>query len=267
MMSIIATNFAFCVWFTIALCMVHVSRKGETVLLMYRPARNYKYSWLFQTKFCLELLGILLFLCLVPCAVTQCQPLSPQKIVANYAQLYTHYNHIIEGRSRQHAFHESFYSIGSCLAAAVEGLSAGIGQFRRPDYVGGSNDQRCSREDNDRETAAKRSFCPWEYRTDNIDENRYPRILKSARCTCKTCQGSGGFTGVCRGVPYYVRVLRKSGCENGLEKWIPSMEMIYRGCTCTSGPYLWYVFKPWTNHRKCYHLSHARYLLFQYLRE
>ncbi|XP_052263326.1 uncharacterized protein LOC127866653 [Dreissena polymorpha] len=72
--------------------------------------------------------------------------------------------------------------------------------------------------------ASSGSTCSWHY-VINSDENRRPRDLIEAACNCKSR---------CQPVQYYVRVLRKIGCDLDSGRYIyrQVVEPVNVGCTC-----------------------------------
>ncbi|KAL3863037.1 hypothetical protein ACJMK2_004819 [Sinanodonta woodiana] len=65
------------------------------------------------------------------------------------------------------------------------------------------------------------------------DSNRRPTNIIHARCRCERCQGTTKLSlDRCRPVSTYTRVLRKTGCENGVYRYEPVMEEIPIACTC-----------------------------------
>ena len=77
------------------------------------------------------------------------------------------------------------------------------------------------------------SACPWHYML-NYDENRVPKFISEAVCNCKgptpCLTGEGGSS--CRPLKYYIRVLRRAGCSNGVYQYREVTEAINIGCTC-----------------------------------
>lgn len=79
----------------------------------------------------------------------------------------------------------------------------------------------------------RQSTCPVHYVL-NRDSNRRPENITEAKCNCNRhtpCLG-GEPHSRCLPLVYYIRVLRKYGCENGLAKYRPTVEPIIVGCTC-----------------------------------
>ena len=79
---------------------------------------------------------------------------------------------------------------------------------------------------------SQRSTCPYYYRV-NIDVNRYPSRITEAKCSCVSClNAKGDSTLGCEEVKYFIRVLRRTGCVNGVYVYTPKIETLNVGCTC-----------------------------------
>ena len=76
---------------------------------------------------------------------------------------------------------------------------------------------------------SERSTCPW-YFEEDINENRYPRVLMTAICKCDTCIGSP--TNACEPVYYPVITLHKTGCVDGQYEYQEVKEWKSVACTC-----------------------------------
>lgn len=88
----------------------------------------------------------------------------------------------------------------------------------------------------------QRSTCPW-YVEMSYDENRIPKVIARARCSCKTCslrsdvapEFNNAFKSYkCRSVYFYMKVLRRRKyCEpDGYYKYEVITEKVPVGCTC-----------------------------------
>ena len=67
------------------------------------------------------------------------------------------------------------------------------------------------------------------------DENRRPKKLFEAKCNCdkNTPCLNGDSASRCLPVKYYINVLRKNKCEGGVYSYVPIIEAITVGCTCS----------------------------------
>jgi len=75
--------------------------------------------------------------------------------------------------------------------------------------------------------------CPWHYVL-NVDPNRRPTELVEAKCNCRNrCLGAHG-NSKCQPVKYFVKVLRKYGCDYDTMTFLyrEAIEAINAGCTC-----------------------------------
>ncbi|KAL3857118.1 hypothetical protein ACJMK2_011813 [Sinanodonta woodiana] len=80
------------------------------------------------------------------------------------------------------------------------------------------------------------SVCPW-YFVKNVDNNRKPEVLVEAMCACSDLDmshvGINGKRIRCRSVPMFLRVLRRTGCKDGLYTYRFVWEKISVGCVAT----------------------------------
>ena len=86
-----------------------------------------------------------------------------------------------------------------------------------------------------RRRCAYRSTCPWHYVL-NTDVNRKPMELVEARCEYQCCNKRNTCSisdSKCKPIMYYIPVLRRSGCRNGVYTYVQVNEALAAGCTCT----------------------------------
>ncbi|XP_046553583.1 interleukin 17-like protein [Haliotis rubra] len=76
-----------------------------------------------------------------------------------------------------------------------------------------------------------RSLCPWYYNVTNYN-GQYPSVIPEAVCKCDKCVDNN--QNQCERVSTQIRVLEKTGCENGFYKYKPKTFTYYAGCTCAS---------------------------------
>lgn len=81
-----------------------------------------------------------------------------------------------------------------------------------------------------------RSACPWQsYR--NVDHNRRPVVLYENRCTtthCTDCQSEPNSMAnyKCKNIFFFVSVLRRVSCVDGIYQYNTVSEPLSAGCTC-----------------------------------
>lgn len=80
--------------------------------------------------------------------------------------------------------------------------------------------------------------CPHYYVLD-VDENRIPKVILQAKCKCDKCLDmdksfSEHSHPGCSPVQYFSRVLRVTGCHNGILKYSEVWEPVAVACTCRS---------------------------------
>ncbi|KAK3609476.1 hypothetical protein CHS0354_022234 [Potamilus streckersoni] len=80
------------------------------------------------------------------------------------------------------------------------------------------------------------SLCPW-YFVKNVDSNRKPEVLVEAMCACSDLDMSNNVINgkriKCRSVPVFLKVLRRTGCKDGVYTYRFVWERISVGCVAT----------------------------------
>ena len=76
-----------------------------------------------------------------------------------------------------------------------------------------------------------RTLCPW-HEVINHDGSRYPRDIVESRCNCSPVRSCVQISGSCQPVLYNMRVLRRTGCVQGLYRYLPDWYQLTVGCTC-----------------------------------
>ena len=76
---------------------------------------------------------------------------------------------------------------------------------------------------------SERTLCPWEY-VHNVDMDRFPPILTTAKCKCEKCLNAQNYR--CMPIFYAIDVLKKS-CFGDSFRWIRKTELIAVACACT----------------------------------
>ena len=75
-----------------------------------------------------------------------------------------------------------------------------------------------------------RSLCPWYYNMTELSSDHYPRFIPQAVCKCSNCIDSN--LNQCERVSTNIRVLKKTGCQEGFVTYKPETITHYVGCTC-----------------------------------
>ena len=74
-----------------------------------------------------------------------------------------------------------------------------------------------------------RSTCPWTLELIHFP-GQYPANLVNARCCCRNCMSGGRH--VCEPIFNNIRVLERTGCQNGVFIYTEKWQQISIGCTC-----------------------------------
>lgn len=93
-----------------------------------------------------------------------------------------------------------------------------------------SGNRTCSTHDSPDQVTSQ---CPWHYVL-NVDQNRRPVELIEAKCNCQGPCVNGPANSKCHPVKYYIRVLRKYGCDLETRTFLfrQTVEPLTVGCTC-----------------------------------
>ncbi|XP_067662070.1 interleukin 17-like protein [Haliotis asinina] len=136
----------------------------------------------------------------------------------------------------QDQLHDSFYQIPTLLDT-VANLSSVQEEFVNRRYMSLAGDSQCPTwEEAVRFHEGK--VCPFHYVL-NHDENRIPNTMVETECNCVEClRPDNGPSNLldCLPITYYTKVLRRTGCVEGMYRYAEVWEPLKIGCQCAHAP-------------------------------